>query len=353
MSEQKDTKILLLEEFFAFQDTMDAAKILRLKKKIQKFLRSTYDNNTQLLDAVRILDLWVDNLEYNDFEYSYRIASPIAERLACMKTLDLCDIMLSIQVVGYRKDYNEVHEFAQKILAALEDYKSDKRYRGIKIVTYMNVLLRLLRVKYFELDSSENTAELAELTALFMKYVHLVLELCGDQESLWLYKTMALLRKAIFEKDYEEIDAKLVFIREKGNAALCRVIIEEVNGFSSFAGGNITKTQLNLQVGANIRKIRRARYMSLETLGEGVGISYASLQAIEQGNISLTVFNLHKLAQFFEMSTDEILYGKNDAKDKDEVSGEIKELLAYTQRLSKTEIDVLNNVAKQMSKTGS
>jgi len=350
MSEQKETKIALVEEFLTFQDTTDVPKMLRLKKKIQKFLRSSYDDNTQLLDAIRVLDLWIDDHEYNDYEHSNRIASPVAERLAYKKNWDFFDTNIAMYVVAYRQDYKATHEFAQKILAAVEDYKSDKRYDGIKIVVCMNVLHRLLKAKYFELSFPENANELAETTALFTEYADLALELCADHEWLLWYKTTTLLRKALFEQNYEEVDANLAILKEKSNSAQYRIIAEEVNGYSTFAGANLTKTQLNLQVGANIRQIRKSRYLSLETLGAGVGISYASLQAIEQGNISLTVYNLHKLSQFFDMPADEILYGKSNTNSKPEPSHEIKELLAYAEELSKAEVIVLSNVAKQMAK---
>jgi len=350
MSDHKAAEIALLDEFIVFQDTSDKLQILRLKRKIQKFIKSTDTDNTQLQDIIRILDLWIEDNEYNDFEQSFRIAAPIAQRLAYTEKLDFYDISMFVHVVGYGKDYKATHDFAQKLLTALKEYKDCKSHLGVKLVICLNVLFRLTRAMYFELNGSSTSAEIDELTEIFEKYVNLAVELCGDHKELWAHKTMALLRKAIFEKDYTAIDAYLTLVSKKGSLAMYKIVSEEINGYNVFAGNNITKMQLNLQVGKNIRKIRKSRYLTVEDLAKMMGITYASLQAIEQGKITATIYNLNKIAGIFELTIDEVVRGKvKPIKKDEELPAELQGLMNIAKKLTKSEILALNKVARQFA----
>jgi len=351
MSNQKSMHISLLEEFISFQDTTDKVKTLKLRRKVQKFVKSSDADNTQLIDVIRVLDLWVEEHEYNDFIHSFRIASPVAERISNLSNLDFFDIAISAHVVGYCKDYKATHVFAQKILSEVEKYQSHDRYQGVKLVLGLNVLHRLLRVKYFELINTHAVIEQDELNAIFTKYVNQVLELCGQHDELWEYKTVAKIRKALYEKNYKEVDEGLTLISEKGSYIMFKIIAEEINGYNAFAGAEKTKMQLNLQVGKNIRKIRKSKYLRIEDCAKALNMTPSVLQSIEQGKRSAHVFNLFKLSETYKLSLDEIVKGQTKPARKDEeLPEDIKKLVNACKLLEKTDIDTLSTLANQLAK---
>ena len=352
VSNLKVGRISLLEEFVAFRDSTDKLKVLKLRRKIQKFLKTSETGNTQLLDVLRVLDLWVEEIDYNDFSHSFRIALPVVERLSRLGELDFYDIVIAAHVCGYGRDYIASYEFAKKIFEDVEKHKSHKRYLDVKLATGMNATLRLLRARYFELDHTESVDDLGELTIMFMEYVGKIMTLCKDHKELWEYKTVAQIRKALFERNYSEVDMGLALISEKGSYIVYKVLAEEINGFSAFAGVGKTKMLLNLQIGKNIRKIRKSAYLRIEDFASMLNIAPSALQSIEQGKRSTHIHNLYKLSETLDFSLDEIVKGKIVPVDKNKdygLSEEMQALVNVCKSLKKSDIVTLNALAKQLS----
>ena len=167
MYELTNGKASLFEEFFNFHDTTNRVEIQKLKRKIQKFLRTAEGDRTQLMDVILILDSYIDEFEYNNFSSAYHIVAPVVERLVSEKNWDFYDTHIAALVVGYGKDYKVTNDFAQRILSALEEYKSKERYNALKLATCFNVLSRFLRAKYFELENIGTSADFEDLTNMF------------------------------------------------------------------------------------------------------------------------------------------------------------------------------------------
>jgi len=353
MSKQKSGRIALLDEFLEFPDTTDKVKVLRLRRRILRFLKNSDGDKTQLLDVVRVLDLWVEEHEFNDFNYSFRIAVPVIERLTYLNKFDFYDVAIALNVVGYGKDYKTTYEFSKKILENAEQFKSEERYLGTNITTRMNVMFRLLRARYFEMDYTIPVNELGEIADMFLGYADDVLEICATHPTLWEYKVITQIRKALFEKNYPEIDAGLSLVSEQGSYTMYKVVAEEVNGFSIFAGVDKTKMQLNIQVGKNIRKIRKSKYLRIEDCAKMLYMTPSVLQSIEQGKRSAHIHNLYKLSETFDLSLDEIVKGTTEPsrKNKDnELSKEVQKLVDICKSLEKSDISALDTLAKQLAK---
>jgi len=350
MSELNSEQISLLEEFTTLHNHRNIPKILRLKKKIQKYLNlSDVDDNAQLLDVVRILDMYITEYEYHDSEYVYRIASPTIERLVNKKKWDTYDIFIASIMVAAARDYIVAHELAQRVLVDLENNVSCTYYKSKKLAVCMNASFRLLKAKCFEF--SKGDAELDNLYTLFMKYINQILELGAKYEVWWEFKAIALLREGVFRRDYQVVDEQLTIIAEKGDNALYKITVDEVSRYNVFTGDEITKVLLNIQIGKSIRKLRKSKYLTLERLAKMCNMKHASLQAIEQGKMMVSVYNLNKLAAIFEMSMDEVAKGaaKPENKHEEELSLELEELMCIAKELSVSEILTLNTVARQLA----
>lgn len=79
-------------------------------------------------------------------------------------------------------------------------------------------------------------------------------------------------------------------------------------------------------IGQNIRKFRKAKRMSQESLAEQIGISTTHMSHIETGNTKLSLPVLIELSQILEVSTDSIIFG-DSGRDAELTGRQIAELL--------------------------
>lgn len=79
-------------------------------------------------------------------------------------------------------------------------------------------------------------------------------------------------------------------------------------------------------IGQNIRKFRKAKRMSQESLAERIGISTTHMSHIETGNTKLSLPVLIELSQILEVSTDSIIFG-DIGRDAELPGRQIAELL--------------------------
>ena len=79
-------------------------------------------------------------------------------------------------------------------------------------------------------------------------------------------------------------------------------------------------------IGQNIRKFRKAKRMSQESLAERIGISTTHMSHIETGNTKLSLPVLIELSQILEVSTDSIIFG-DSGRDAELPGRQIAELL--------------------------
>ena len=335
----------LLQQFFSNKNNSARLKILGFKKRVQKYLNQS-EADTQLLDVIKLLDMFVDKLDYNEFRSSFRIVYPVVERLNKTLKWDFTDIRLAAISAGYAFSYSETHEFANRILSNLEEHASSEGYHEIKLTAYLNVLYRLVRAKFFELDKPSGKSD--ELTKLFNQYVSNALELCEGNETLWESKALVVTRKAIFERNLEEIDDQLILIEKKGSLALNKAIRAEVNSFSSFSGSSITKLQHAIRVGANIRKLRKSHFLTAGDLAKELGVSITPLQFIEQGKGGASTYMLLKLSDKFNVSIDEIIRGEIKPIRHEETRPDVKKLISLISSLPKSAVIAVQSMIEEI-----
>lgn len=67
-----------------------------------------------------------------------------------------------------------------------------------------------------------------------------------------------------------------------------------------------------MALGDNIKELRESMGISQKELGQSVGVSDVMISMYEQGKKRPSLENAEKMAAFFGVSTDRLLYGKND-----------------------------------------
>ena len=67
------------------------------------------------------------------------------------------------------------------------------------------------------------------------------------------------------------------------------------------------------EIGQRVRKYRKAKCLSQNMLAERTGISVTHMSHIETGNTKMSLQVLAQLSEALEVSTDDILFGKEHA----------------------------------------
>jgi len=301
------SKQSLIDSFFALGGNLDERKILKLKKRMVKFLNSK-GQDEQLADFVRILDMYVEEMGTNKSELSHHIMLPVLERLINACDWDFVDIRVAALAVGFARNYKIVDDFAQRALTALENYKSDELYARVKLSICYNTAGCLLRAKYYDLGHTTVSEEMDELTVLFEKYADMVMAQ-PDKPEFWMPKLTTPMRRAIFFRDNDAIDASLIELDKKGNAAACLAMATELNHYNAFVGDDITKLQHNIRVGDSIRKLRLSKGIRVDDFAKMLNLSGPFLHSIERGKRGATTYNILKISEKMDVTTDSLIRG--------------------------------------------
>lgn len=105
------------------------------------------------------------------------------------------------------------------------------------------------------------------------------------------------------------------------------------------------KKQLNIEIGARIRKCRETLGYSREMLAEKADLATSFLSTIELGAGSFTAESLIKLCTALGVSSDYLLFGKNHQGDLSVVQGMLDSLddeyIPYVEQLLNTYLQSL------------
>ena len=107
--------------------------------------------------------------------------------------------------------------------------------------------------------------------------------------------------------------------------------------------------KLNVTIGSSIRRLRKAKHLSLEGLAELVGISCGYMGLIERGQRGTSLENLLKICRIFTCTIEDLIEGY-DIFFEDSVN-EVPRLIAYLTSKSITgnqEINFFINTAKAL-----
>ena len=104
---------------------------------------------------------------------------------------------------------------------------------------------------------------------------------------------------------------------------------------------------MKLTIGENIKRLRRARDMTQEELAEQLGVSFQSVSRWEKNVCYPDLELLPALADFFEVSADELL-GLDTAREEAEIQAVLDD---FQQSISRGDIDACISIARAGLKT--
>ena len=334
-------KYKLLNDFF----DLGGNHRLEESKMLETNLLDYIENNgedSQIRDALRVLQLYRVEAIYNDHETCCCIAAPILERMASTCNWDVYDILLFTTVVGYAETYIQAYILAEDVLKRLEEYSNEKWYAGAKLTVHMNIMLRLLRTKHFD---SENLVSLNELKKMFLQHTTAAFALFKSRKFL-IFEAVATIRKGLFYKDDDLTMEGFKLLGDNGEFNAYKVMQHEVRQFEFLAELTITRKQYDAIIGGTVRQLRLDRNMTTEELAELLDVSPWSIGQFERGERGMSGLTIRKLADIFGVSTDALYYGPMATSlESNHHENQLQMLLAYARELAEDEMDyLLSNV---------
>ena len=106
------------------------------------------------------------------------------------------------------------------------------------------------------------------------------------------------------------------------------------------------KKELNVLIGANIKREREKAGYTQDQFSEMLGIGSKSLSAIERGVVGVSLTTLLKICEVLSVSSGTLLFEKNSSND---VQSIIEQLERLTPDQLEIVADVLNNLMKAFS----
>lgn len=102
------------------------------------------------------------------------------------------------------------------------------------------------------------------------------------------------------------------------------------------------KKQLNVEIGARIKKAREKAGLTQERFSELIGMETKSISALERGTVGVSLASLQRICQVLSISGDEILFA-SDIKGND-----VQALSERLARLSPKQFEITKGILNKL-----
>lgn len=336
----------LIDEALSMKGNHDLVRNKEIRVKFVDYLE--FNGSDPLVeDGLRLLDAWASEFHGSNLEVSSEICAPIHNRLLNTDSWDLYDLRILAATIGYNKSFCQTVELAEKALDKLEEYSHEERYIRLRLVIHVNAVYRMLRAKYFD---SENLVPSDELEKMFSNYVDEIMRICSKNH-FPIHKAVTVIRMGLFYQNNKLANEGFEMLQETGAEEVYRMMKDDAEEFSFFGGIKMSKRQLNLVIGENIRKKRREFGMTLEDVSKALDMSHANIGLIERAERGATNYNLLRLSHLFGVSVD-YFYSGVEAALPPEIAhrkAQLKKLDGFVKILNESQLDFMITMAKNLS----
>lgn len=101
------------------------------------------------------------------------------------------------------------------------------------------------------------------------------------------------------------------------------------------------KKDINIEIGANIKREREKAGLTQDQLSEMIGLGSKSLSAIERGTVGISLTALRKVCNTLSISSDAILFPSVPEND-------ISNLAKRLQRLTPEQYEIANSIMNKL-----
>ena len=340
-------KYELLDAFFRIGGNHNMAMVKQVEKKLFEYIRDNGEDS-QVIDALRLIKISEIESEHDDFEASSDVASLILDRMIEAEVWDFYDLRILVQVVDYAESFEYTLLIADDVLKRLEDFAHEERYAHIKATLYVNVTARLLRATIYEMDDLQPTKALKDA---FKKYTKEGIAFC-EKHKLYIHRDVICIRQGIFQKEPTIVDKAFASLRAAGEHEIYRMMQDTAAEYSFYSELSISKRQFNEVVGRNVRKKRKSLGLRMLDIADALGVTIPAIALMERGERSITGHNLVKMAYVFKVPVETFFDGiitMYDVAAKNKAM--YQRLMALAAKFSESELETLVAFAENLPQT--
>jgi hypothetical protein len=250
---------VLINNFFNLDGNFKNVKERNdLEKEIENQLEASKIPDIKLLETLRAIKSFSQEFEFNNFEEACKISSPTIERLmyTAIDNWELYDIRMAQHLVIWSKSFEESVSLARKVLSALKNYPDHELYYEIKLKTNLNVIIRLLKADYYEIDAEMNPDQSEKIEEFFNEHLKNILDICEAKKEFKKYEIVTLIRVGIFERDFTKVERHLKELKELDEQELYQAMKNNITTYSSRVDFLPTGSQIQAIFGLNIIRLR-------------------------------------------------------------------------------------------------
>ena len=337
----------LLDEFFALGGNHNIKELKEMKNKILGFQKA-HESDVQINDVLTLIKIQMEDYEKGNYEMSQKTAKPVLERLAIAKNLDFYDIQILSTLIVYAETYIKALDFVKKFSMSEGKYRDDSNFHHVKMVLHGNMAFRTLRALYFDADGLERPAELG---AIFDEHIGKFMNICTRdelKEQLWEQAAIAQIRTGLFKKDYALVDKNMKTLKKRASKSIVKMVQNEISEYNAHTGGDISKSQCDVLVGRNIKRMRIARNLTQENLAQMLKVSASYMRLVESGGRCLVGHKLYKLSCILNVSMDSFFQGEITGKTSYETIMAREVLANMTSKMTKADLDVFIHMGERL-----
>ncbi|MCL2350162.1 MAG: hypothetical protein FWC67_01650 [Defluviitaleaceae bacterium] len=244
-----DLKYELLDKAYATAGGHEIEKMQSIKSELLAFLGEDFNfdehihetdgHDPQIIDALLMLEIFIDSATVNDFVRCCELAVPIFNRFNSIERRaqaddisdadNLYDIRCIARVIGNVEDILDFFMTIRPLMAEVDAYRDHPRYLALKMPLHMNSLLRLLRSRKYEFDKISYRKD---IEAHFEEHYSCVQQVYDEKgERFFVHKTIANIRRGIFRRDKAMVEESMDILKEAGHADIAEIVNTEIRDY--------------------------------------------------------------------------------------------------------------------------
>ena len=321
----------LVGYFFDLKSEKGRSENTKLKKWILRYMED-HGQDPQLQDIARLINMYNDPMESGQFAYYYNLIQPIFARLGPQPQWDFIDTRIA--AIGIlHAPFTGLEQTITRLIHNIHRFRDKKDYNKILSQAYMHIVHRLVKAKYVDLPTLGEgmSPTLDELIPLIRKYSNdgfaFVRKYGTTADSLVME-----IRSAIFFEHYPQARTLLARLkRESGKASQYNNTMQEISDYNIFEDEEMGRFRIDVSIGKRLRLARKDRYLSLTDFAKLVNIKGLTLHGVEHGKISLSPYNMRKIADATGISPNSLVLESGPAHH---ASPEAKVIHSLTSKLS-------------------
>jgi len=321
MENIQDVKDEIFRQFSSQEALIyDVDAIIYLKKKINKYLSTIGKADLQLVNLLKILEVFRVDIEFTGLDYdskmkeNYKMMESTIEYFKYLKInmWEVNDLRISQVAVTFSSNIEEAIWLYDVSMKALKKLIRDRPTDPIEVYFHNNMMRRALEAIFFEIDHENEKELFKKATDAFEYHYNEILKICQKDKTdvLKVHEVRANLRAATLDKNSEEVVKQLKRFKKVTKRENYELMKKEISQYSFHEDFEHTEEHFAIVVGYNIRRLRKKMGLSPEDFAEKIVFSDSYIGQIERGTTNLPGNKLFEIARFFDVTVEELCYGK-------------------------------------------